>query len=292
MQRYVDLSFGGTDGHFPDIFGGGVKRDSHRSINYGEGGMYFDADKQNFWQYLEIPNLNVVDSEVLLLVFARRDNNASFNNILGILPAVCCQGSDKYYYATSGALPSQYRYGVIYKRGSGGQSSLYTNSTEYPDAGSEDIFNYGKYIRLRREGSTVKAKFWKYGEQEPVQWRSVNDIELVGGSVGMTLQGRDAYLVIPFFSYATDGDTAPMSMQKRKIKGVTRKPDNTVLPNVEVRAYLKNNGKLVGKTVSGEDGVYLIEANIYEDQLVTVVGVTPTGEEWKPPIQEVYPTTT
>lgn len=64
------------------------------------------------------------------------------------------------------------------------------------------------WLRLRANGTTISAKYWRDGETEPGSWQlSATDATYASGWAGW--QGRRCYHYCDFFSCDTNGGTAP-----------------------------------------------------------------------------------
>lgn len=68
------------------------------------------------------------------------------------------------------------------------------------------------WMRLRREGTQLRLKFWREGESEPASWNLIStNTNLSGGYVGVGIHSSTGYSDFSFLSVGTGGDSAPFS---------------------------------------------------------------------------------
>lgn len=292
-SKYFDLSFRGVDGRTPLDFGNTPLGANVLNCMYGKGGMIFIQNQEDIW----IPAISDIfagDCEILILVRTLRDSTVQYNNNAGIAPVIRSQDKTigKCYYAANGSLPSNSRTAsILFREFPGvGQLSLAVNTTALNSVLSPVFYNIGRYIRFRATGNSLTVRSWWEGESEPTVWHNTTThAQYSSGYLGFIFQGLQSHCIVPFISIATDGDTAPTSMVKRKIEGIIYYPDNTVAVNCKVRLYFKATGKLITEVFSNSVGAYVFNVNVYEDELVQIIGVDKNNNEWKPPIHETYP---
>lgn len=112
----------------------------------------------------------------------------------------------------------------------------------------------GVNIRMKVEGSAIKARFWKRGSPEPTTWdiEHVNT-ELVSGAVGVFSTNVGLYR-FGKLSIGYNGQAAPPL--EYRIAGSVRDLDDAPVARV-VRAYERASGRMQGETTSSAtDGAF------------------------------------
>lgn len=105
----------------------------------------------------------------------------------------------------------------------------------------------GYCVKLKCQGTAIKAKFWLRGTEEPMAWDiEATDTSLSAGTCGLCSINPGTYR-FGKMSIGTGADTAPpLSF---KIAGNVRDTDNSPVART-VRAYERTTGRLQGEVVS------------------------------------------
>lgn len=147
-------------------------------------------------------------------------------------------------------------------------------------------------LRLRKQGTTFKAKAWLDGTSEPSTWLESTISEASAfNNVGVLLAGGTQHVIIKNVAIADAGETAPLSITggNRTVAGPIKKPDGSPANNYTVRLYHKDSGVMIGEQKSDINGLFSFSVPVLETDLVEIIGVDDIGGTWKPPIHETYP---
>lgn len=148
-------------------------------------------------------------------------------------------------------------------------------------------------LRLRKQGTTFKAKAWLDGSSEPATWLESTISEAsTFNNAGVLLAGGAQHVIIKNVAIADAGETAPLSITggNRTVAGPIKKPDGNPANNYTVRLYHKDSGVMIGEQKSDVNGLFSFSIPVLETDLVEIVGVDDVGSSWKPPIHETHPT--
>lgn len=266
-----------------------------------------DASESNLSQYMYLshPELqNFTDGEILVkgvYTGAGIDGTLSYYN--GGIGVLFRKGPSDLGYLISrgihlnGELPTESVTAVArYLRaylGENQSSNVGTTAGTYlPIYTHHSIKKIPTFVRVRVDGTRIRAKAWNANETEPSAWGL--DLTLSNystGKIGVPIRRYLETFAIEFIAVGTGGDAAPSSRLEplRSIQGTLLKPDNTVASGCTVRIYDKETGCFLDEQTVGNDGTFSFEVELYANDLVSIVGVDQNNNSWRPPIHEAYP---
>lgn len=255
---------------------------------------------------------NLPDDSFEVLLQTRRVNTGQGNNYINTGSGIFIGGNKDLtyyegYYIVYG-MGSARDHLVVYRRPESSSSQV-----QLIDAGSTGIpSNYEggtrEFLRVRREGTSLKARRWLEGTDEPVDWHAdLTDEHYQCSHVSLLSQGYGVIMYFEAMAVATDGDTASLEAPSTKtLRGVVplykvsrevslfdlethaavasfRADENTGIWGYEADAskqyYIRldqTGGETLFKPIFAEGAGYL--AGEFPDGLTTVDGV-PTESE-------------
>lgn len=302
-QKYYDMSLCTDKKYFKDF------EDIHKAIGYSwrptqgyqfisfsKSGLFHsgirdssNSDGGGYWYRLYVGNHSENDLEILYKIRVLGNSSQAFTNTgPAVFFNVDNNVNTRYELSINGntSISSNLRTTTVYNY-NGSFNTLESKASSITDVTNK----YNKYffIRARKTGTQIRFKVWFEEEVEPTWIHNITNNVFSGKYACIQLSQNNCNAVIPFISIGTNGDSAPMSMDKRKVVITLKNPNNIVAANTLVRLYLKETGALIEEQITNENGIAIFLINVYENQLVTVVGVDENNNEWKPPIHEVYP---
>lgn len=302
-QKYYDMSLCTDKKYFKDfedihktIGYTWIPKEGHQFLSFSKNGMFHsgirdssNSDNGGSWYRLYVGNHVDNDLEVLYKIRAIGPASQTFTNSgPSIFFNVDNNIGNRYELSTNSntSVTSHLRTTTVYNY-NGSFNTLESKPNSIPDETNK--YNKYFYLRARKTGSQIRFKVWFDGQVEPDWLHNITNSTYTGKYACIQLSQVGCNVIVPFISIGTNGDSAPMTMEKRKVIVTLKNPNNTVAANTLVRLYLKETGALIEEQLTNENGIAIFLINVYENQLVTVVGVDENNNEWKPPIHEVYP---
>lgn len=260
----------------------------------------YTRDSENKWHFIPFlkPDEHVTDFEALVKYRKIKDGSQNYTNVgFGIyFRSPSLDNSDPCSYLSFGTGTANLSTVQYCDRNASGTQS-FPGSSQNIYSGMVPNKNTISYLKISVVGTTIKAKGWAEGEEEPSTWKSTHTgsaTRKVAGTVGLLLHGYDMEMDIFYFSIGTNGDSPPTGPLEGDtiVSGILRKPDDTLAVGYPVSLSLASTGVKVYEATTNSVGEYSFTTEFSTDTDLILTAHPKLGEydvKWKLPTKIVRP---